>query len=63
MFKECVLIHRKSLSKEKNESLFIPSLLSQEIRTGEKKIITEIPEPVKHANRIYFIFKFVSVSG
>lgn len=28
-----------------------------------KKIITEIPKPVKHANRIYFIFKFVSVSG
>lgn len=37
MFKERVLIHRKSLSKQKNESLFIPSPLSQEIRTGEKK--------------------------
>lgn len=37
MFKERVLIHRKSLSKQKNESLFIPSLLSQEIRTGGKK--------------------------
>lgn len=63
MFKERVLIHRKLLSKEKNESLFIPSLLSQKSELGGKKITTEIPEPVKHANRIYFIFKFVRVSG
>lgn len=59
MFKESgqksVLIHRKSLSKEKNENFFIPSLLNQETWTGKKIIIIEILEPVKHANRICFI--------
>jgi len=41
MFKESgqksVLIHRKSLSKEKNQNIFIPSLLSQETWTRKKK--------------------------
>lgn len=41
MFKESgqksVLIHRKSLSKEKNENFFIPSLLSQKPELEKKK--------------------------